>query len=110
MTSTIQVRIDDTLRQEADHVFSDIGIDTNGAIRLFLRQAVIRRTFPFEVVPSDPFYNPANLSFLARATADYENGAEHYHSHELIEADGAASSSKSRSRTKRRHASAQAMV
>ena len=47
MTSTLQVRLDADLREEADKVFSDIGIDTNSAIRLFLRQSVIRRTFPF---------------------------------------------------------------
>ncbi len=87
MTATLQVRIDSDLRQAADNVFADIGIDTNSAIRLFLRQAVIRRTFPFEVVCSDPFYHPANQAFIASGIADYENGTQHYHVHELMDAD-----------------------
>ena len=108
MTSTLQVRLDADLREEADKVFSDIGIDTNSAIRLFLRQSVIRRTFPFEVTSSDPFYHPANQAFLAKGVADYENGAKHYHVHELIDAgDAPRKRSPSRSSTRsRRHAKA----
>ncbi len=34
MTATLQVRIDSDLRQTADAVFADIGIDTNSAIWL----------------------------------------------------------------------------
>ena len=85
MTSTLQVRIDSDLREAADGVFADIGMDTNSAIRLFLRQSVIRKTFPFQVVSSDPFDHPSNQAFLARAAKDYEEGAKHYHEHELIE-------------------------
>ena len=91
MTATLQVRIDSELRKAADSVFSDIGMDTNSAIRLFLRQTVIRRTFPFEVISSDPFLHPANQAFLARATADYANGAKNYHAHELLNVDEAPS-------------------
>jgi len=85
MTSTLQVRIDNDLRVAADGVFADIGMDTNSAIRLFLRQTVIRKTFPFEVISSDPFHHPANQAFLARAAKDYESGAKHYHAHDLVE-------------------------
>ena len=84
MTSTLQVRIDSGLREAADSVFADIGMDTNSAIRLFLRQSVIRRTFPFQVVSSDPFDHPANQRFLSRAVQDYADGAKHYHEHDLI--------------------------
>lgn len=87
MTSTLQVRIDCGLREAADSVFADIGMDTNSAIRLFLRQAVIRKTFPFQVVSSDPFDHPANQRFIARAVQDYADGAKHYHEHDLIAAE-----------------------
>ena len=100
MTATLQIRIDSELRQAADSVFADIGMDTNSAIRLFLRQAVIRRSFPFEVIGSDPFFHPANQAFVARAIADYEDGGRNYHAHDLIDADE-GKPSKSR-KTKRR--------
>ena len=90
MTATLQIRIDSELRQAADSVFADIGMDTNSAIRLFLRQAVIRRSFPFEVIGSDPFFHPANQ----------EDGGRNYHAHDLIDADE-GKPSKSR-KTKRR--------
>jgi len=102
MTSTLQVRIDSNLRREADGVFADIGLDTNSAIRLFLRQAVIRRAFPFEVISSDPFFHPKNQEFLARGIEDYANGAAHYHEHELIDVrDDAVATRKSPRRTRR---------
>jgi len=42
-------------------------MDANSTIRLFLRQTVIRKSFPFEVVSSDPLYHPVNQAFSARA-------------------------------------------
>jgi len=104
MTSTLQVRIDSDLREAADGVFADIGMDTNSAIRLFLRQTVIRKTFPFEVISSDPFNHPANQAFLARAAKDYANGAKHYHEHELIEAEEPKAQAKRTSVRRRRRA------
>ena len=101
MTSTLQVRIDSGLREAADSVFADIGMDTNSAIRLFLRQSVIRRTFPFQVVSSDPFDHPANQRFLSRAVQDYADGAKHYHEHDLI-ADGEPNRDSGSSRPSRR--------
>ena len=101
MTSTLQVRLDSKLREAADCVFEDIGMDTNSAIRLFLRQAVIRKTFPFEVIGSDPFNHPANQAFIARATADYADGAKHYHEHELLNIDESAERSAKRAPSRR---------
>lgn len=51
--SLIQVRVDDTLKESADTLFNDLGIDTPTAIRMFLMQAVLRQGIPFAVSKMD---------------------------------------------------------
>ena len=55
MASTnIQVRVDQTLKFEAEQLFADIGLDMPTAIRLFLKQSVINNGIPF-TLERDPF-------------------------------------------------------
>ena len=42
-TSLLQVRIDTELKQKAEELFADIGLDTSSAVRLFITQAVARQ-------------------------------------------------------------------
>ena len=49
MASTIQVRVDDELKQKSDELFKELGTDTTTAIRMFLAQAVANNGFPFEI-------------------------------------------------------------
>ena len=49
MASTIQVRVDDELKNSADQLFKDLGTDTTTAIRIFLTQAILNNGFPFEI-------------------------------------------------------------
>ena len=58
-TCTLQVRLDADLRKEADELFSSAGMDLSSAVRLFLRQSVIRRRLPFEVVTEETNPFPA---------------------------------------------------
>ena len=53
-TSSLQVRIDSNLRKEAEMLFSNAGLDMSSAIRLFMRQSVIRRRLPIEVITESP--------------------------------------------------------
>jgi len=49
MSSTIQVRVDDELKQKSDMLFRELGTDTTSAVRIFLTQAVANNGFPFEI-------------------------------------------------------------
>ena len=40
MSSTIQIRVDDDLKQKSDALFRELGTDTTSAVRIFLTQAV----------------------------------------------------------------------
>ncbi|MBE6396658.1 MAG: type II toxin-antitoxin system RelB/DinJ family antitoxin [Lentisphaerae bacterium] len=84
-TSTLQIRVDSELRKEADKLFALAGLDMSSAVRLFLRQSVIRRRLPFEVVSEnpDPFWSEANQRILRESIESYERGEAKRH--ELIE-------------------------
>lgn len=49
MASTIQVRVEDELKEKAEQLFRELGTDTTSAIRMFLTQAVANNGFPFEI-------------------------------------------------------------
>ena len=61
MSSTIQIRVDDDLKQKSDALFRELGTDTTSAVRIFLTQAVAYHGFPFEIkrIPASP---PAPMS------------------------------------------------
>ncbi|GHU83738.1 hypothetical protein FACS189468_9110 [Spirochaetia bacterium] len=53
-TSLLQVRIDTELKQAAEELFADIGLDTSSVVRLFLKQAVARQEIPLALTrPAD---------------------------------------------------------
>ena len=47
--ATLQIRIDDVLKQEADALFASLGLDTTTAVRIFLNAAVENAGIPFSV-------------------------------------------------------------
>ena len=52
--TTVRARVDPNLKEETDKIFSELGISTTEAIRMFLAQVKLRRGLPFAVgLPSD---------------------------------------------------------
>ena len=83
-TSTLQMRVDSNLRRQAEDFFNGAGLDMSSAVRLFLKQVVIRRRIPFDVIAEDPFWSDANPRVLAEPIRSLEEGKGEQH--ELIEA------------------------
>lgn len=52
-TTSLQVRIPQTLRDEAGIVLDSVGIDMSTAIRIYLKKIVSTRSIPFELVSED---------------------------------------------------------
>jgi DNA-damage-inducible protein J len=50
MPKTIQVRVDDGIKETADTLFSSLGLDTSTAIRMFLIAAMESGGIPFPVM------------------------------------------------------------
>ena len=83
-TSTLQIRVDNTLRSQAEDFFNGAGLDMSSAVLLFLKQVVIRRRIPFDVIAEDPFWSDANQRVLAESIRSIEEGKGERH--KLIEA------------------------
>jgi len=73
-TAVVQTRVDATLKQDADAFFESIGMDTTTAIRIFLKQTLIQRKIPFEIVQADSFYSEKNMKALEQSKVQMENG------------------------------------
>jgi len=69
----IHVRIDGDIKEQAQQIFSDIGLDISTAVNIFIKQVVRNRSFPF--LPSaDPFYCDSNMAHLMKVKADADAG------------------------------------
>jgi DNA-damage-inducible protein J len=65
-TSLLQVRIEHSLKQQAEKLFHEIGIDTASAVRMFLKQAIVFGGIPFNIragVPQTDKKAEAKLAF-----------------------------------------------
>jgi DNA-damage-inducible protein J len=85
-SSVIQVRVDSRLKEDAENLFTDLGLDIPSAIRLFLKQAIARNGIPFRVKRGDDFYNPYNIAHLKKVLKDLNTGEGV--AHKLIETNG----------------------
>ena len=77
MDSTIQVRVEDELKNKSDELFKDLGTDTTTAIRMFLTQATATNGFPFEIkrqTESNPYVPMTETEMLAKLEQSREHG------------------------------------
>lgn len=72
--ATLQVRLDNQLKKDAERFFAAAGLDTTTAVRMFLRQVLIRQAIPFDIIAEDPFYAPANQKKLKKSIRQLESG------------------------------------
>lgn len=75
MASTIQIRVDDDLKQKSDKLFRELGTDTTTAIRMFLTQAVANNGFPFEIKKT--VQNPYMVLSEEQILQKLENSRQH---------------------------------
>ena len=73
-TAVIQTRVDIGLKQDVDDFFESIGMDTTTAIRIFLKQALIQRKIPFEIIQDNSFYSEKKMNELENSKNQMENG------------------------------------
>ncbi len=53
-TTNINVRVDSVLKQEAEELFNDLGLNMSSAINMFLRSAIMHNGIPFEIKRQTP--------------------------------------------------------
>ncbi len=75
--ATIQIRIDEETKKQAQRVLGALHISMSEAVKLFLRQVVLQRGLPFEVkIPND----------LTRETLEKAERGEDVKEFETVEA------------------------
>lgn len=77
MASTIQVRVEEELKNKSDALFKDLGTDTTTAIRMFLTQAVAVNGFPFEIkrqIETNPYAPMTEKELLTKLKKSREQG------------------------------------
>ncbi len=67
--ATIQLRVDQHLRDDAQAVCHRLGMDLTTAIRVFLNQLVVDNGLPFQP-RADPFFAPSNPQHPKRLQDD----------------------------------------
>lgn len=80
----VNIRIDDTLKEQGEKLFSTLGMSFSTAVSVFISQAVREGGLPFAVTTkTDPFFSPSNMAVLRQSIQEANEGK--LTSHDLIE-------------------------
>lgn len=66
--TSMTIRMNSDVKQQAQQIFNDLGMDMTTAINVFLRQAISHRGFPFDVTLNTP--NAVTLAAMDAAEND----------------------------------------
>jgi DNA-damage-inducible protein J len=83
-TVNITIRLDRTLKSNAENMFEDMGMNLSTAINIFLKQTVRQGQIPF-TVEADTFWSERNQARLEESRREAEAG--HLTAHELLETE-----------------------
>lgn len=79
----VTIRLDKDVKERAEVMFNDFGMNLSTAFNIFVRQALREGKIPFEI--RDPFYSESNMEHLRRGIASLNSGKGI--EHETIEVD-----------------------
>ena len=85
-TTSITIRMDESLKKQAETLFNEIGMNMTTAFTIFAKTAVRQQKIPFTLdVNVNPFYSEKNMERIRRGiiALDAGQGIEH----ELIEVE-----------------------
>ena len=71
-TINVTIRLDREVKENAEKLFSDLGMNLSTAFNVFARQSLRQGKIPFEIY--DPFYSETNQARLNRSIANAEAG------------------------------------
>ena len=81
----LSIRMNRELKESAETLFAELGMNLTTAINVYMRQAVRQGGIPFSI-QIDPFYSAENQAHLRRVADDMDAG-RNVAIHELIEVD-----------------------
>lgn len=71
--STIQIRIDEKTKKSVKKVLESLGMDLSGAIKIFLKQIVIKKGIPFKIITENGFTLEEELEII-KASEEAKKG------------------------------------
>jgi DNA-damage-inducible protein J len=71
---TVNIRIDEELKKQAETLFSDFGMNMTTAFTIFVKAVVRERKIPFEITASEPFYDESNMAHLKKSIDQLNRG------------------------------------
>lgn len=76
MTALVQVKIDKKLKEQAEQLLNDFGLDITTALRMFLKAVVREQRVPLKLKKpkQDPLYSPENVAEIKRAAKELDEG------------------------------------
>lgn len=79
MNALVQVKVDRELKERAEELFSEFGLDTTTAIRMFLKAVVREQRIPLKLQKpktkeQDPLYSPKNIAEIKKSIKSLEEG------------------------------------
>jgi len=71
----VNIRIDDTLKEQGERLFSSLGMSFSTAICIFVSQSVREGGLPFAITTRpDPFFSESNMRVLRASISDLDAG------------------------------------
>ena len=71
----VNIRLDDTLKEKADVLFDELGLNMTTAFLMFVKQSLREGGIPFSITTkTDPFYSESNIKVLRASIANLEAG------------------------------------
>ena len=71
-TINVTIRLDRDIKEQAEKMFNDFGMNLSTAFNIFARQSLRQGKIPFEIY--DPFYSEKNQEELHRRISEIESG------------------------------------
>ena len=73
-TEMIRVRIEPELKQEAEKIFSELGLSPTGAITLFYKQVALHQDLPFGVkIPNEETLETIRQAHTGEGLTEYSS-------------------------------------
>lgn len=91
-TTTLQIRVEDSLKEQAMALFERLGLDLPTAVRIFLKKSVAENGVPFEIKEC-PHVSARGLDALYALNAEAVKNGKSGMTEEEIEAEIAAAHS-----------------
>lgn len=73
--ANISIQISDDLKEEADLLFDELGMNFSTAINVFIKQSIRQGGIPFQITTTvDPFYSAENMRRLDHSIRQMSEG------------------------------------